>query len=188
MESKLDEKDLAILAVMQKNSKLGAKEIARMVHSPITTVFAKIKRMEKLGIIKEYRAILDPQKLHTPTTAFILASVTYRMKDNEVLISQREIAREIAGFPEVQEVHIIAGDWDLLIKLKAENVDTIGKFIIDRLRLVKGIEKTLTCMVFETCKETTEIPINTWRKTDMSHEQITKKRALKTRSEHQFTI
>lgn len=77
---------------------------------------------------------------------------------------------------------------DLLIKLKAENVDTIGKFIIDRLRLVKGIEKTLTCMVFETCKETTEIPINTWRKTDMSHEQITKKRALETRSEHQLTI
>jgi DNA-binding Lrp family transcriptional regulator len=61
-------------------------------------------------------------------------------------------------------VHIITGDWDLLIKLKGENVDTIGKFIIDKLRLVKGIEKTLTCMVFETCKETTEIPINAIRK------------------------
>jgi DNA-binding Lrp family transcriptional regulator len=164
MESKLDDKDLAILAVIQKDSKLGAREIARMVHSPITTVFAKIRRMEKLGIIKEYRAILDPQKLHTQTTAFILASVTYRIKDDEVLISQREIARKIAGFPEVQEVHIITGDWDLLIKLKGENVDTIGKFIIDKLRLVKGIEKTLTCMVFETCKETTEIPINAIRK------------------------
>ncbi|MEM2118846.1 MAG: Lrp/AsnC family transcriptional regulator [Candidatus Bathyarchaeia archaeon] len=158
MELKLDDKDLAVLAVLQKDSKMSTREIAKIVHLPITTVFAKIKRMEKLGIIKEYRAILDPQKLGVPTTAFILASVTYQIKDKEALISQREIAEEIARFPEVQEVHIISGDWDLLIKLKGENVSTIGKFIIDKLRLINGIEKTLTCMVFETCKETTEIP------------------------------
>jgi len=159
MEQKLDEKDLAILSLIQSNCKLTAREIARKIDSPITTVFVKIKRMEEMGIIKNYRAILNAQKLSSGTTAFILASVSYRTKDNTTLISQREIANEIAKFPEVQEVHIITGDWDLLIKLKAENVDVIGKFVIDRLRLVKGIEKTLTCMVFETCKETTEIPI-----------------------------
>lgn len=164
MESKLDEKDLAILALTQRNCKLTARQIARKIDSPITTVFAKIKRMEKLGIIKEYRAILDSQKLNSGTTAFILASVSYRTKNNETLISQRDIAEEIAKFQEVQEVHIITGAWDLLIKLKAENVDTVGIFVIDKLRLVKGIEKTLTCMVFETCKETTEIPIETRKK------------------------
>jgi len=159
MELKLDEKDLAILALIQRNCKLTARHIARKIDSPITTVFAKIKRMEKLGIIKEYRAILDSQKLNSGTTAFILASVSYRTKSNETLISQRDIAEDIAKFPGVQEVHIITGDCDLLVKLKGENVDTVGKFVIDKLRLVKGIEKTLTCMVFETCKETTEIPI-----------------------------
>jgi len=164
MEAKLDEKDSTILALIQRNCKLTAKQIARKIDSPITTVFAKIKRMEKLGIIKEYKAILDSQNLNYNTTAFILASVSYRAKNNETLISQRDIAEEIAKFPEVQEVHIITGDWDLLIKLKAENIDTVGKFVIDRLRLVKGIEKTLTCMVFETCKETTEIPIGTRKK------------------------
>jgi DNA-binding Lrp family transcriptional regulator len=56
-------------------------------------------------------------------------------------------------------VHIITGDWDLLIKLKGKDVDTVGKIVIDKLRRVRGIEKTLTCMVFETCKETTELPI-----------------------------
>ena len=70
-----------------------------------------------------------------------------------------ENSKEIAKFAEVQEVHIITGDWDLLIKVKAENVEAIGKFVIDKLRLVKGIEKTLTCVVFETEKETTEIPL-----------------------------
>ena len=88
-----------------------------------------------------------------------MASVSYEAKNNQQQLSQRDIAKEIARFPEVQEVHIITGDWDLLIKLKGKDVDTIGKTVIDRLRLVKGIEKTLTCMVFDTCKETTEIPV-----------------------------
>jgi DNA-binding Lrp family transcriptional regulator len=159
MEPKLDEKDRAILALIQKDCKLTAREIARKIDSPITTVFAKIKRMEELETIREYRAILDPKKLNCKTTAFILASITYGIKNGEKPFSQRDRAAEIAKFPEVQEVHIITGDWDLLIKLRAESVDAIGQFVIDRLRFIKGIEKTLTCMVFETCKETTEIPL-----------------------------
>ncbi len=54
-------------------------------------------------------------------------------------------------------------------------MNTIGRFIVDKLRLVRGIEKTLTCMVFETCKETTEIPIDIWRKPDKTYEQIVEK-------------
>ena len=159
MGAKLDEKDLAILKLIQEDCKLTAREIAKKVGSPITTVFAKTKRMEDLGIIKEYRAVLDSRKLDRSATAFVLASVSYEFKDNEKQLSQRDIATEIAKFPEVQEVHIITGDWDLLIKLKGKDVDTVGKIVIDKLRRVRGIEKTLTCMVFETCKETTELPI-----------------------------
>jgi len=154
----LDKKDLKILQIIQKNCQLSSKDIAKKVGSPITTVFSKIKRMEKMGIIKEYRAIVDPKKLGFSATAFILASVSYSINGEKV--SQREIAKEIAKFPEVQEVHIITGDWDLLIKIRAENVDKMGKFVIDKLRLVKGIEKTLTCVVFETVKETTDVPID----------------------------
>ena len=160
MSSKLDEKDSAILMLIQENSKLTAKQIAKKVNAPITTVFAKIKRMEELGIIKEYRAIVAPEKLSAGTAAFILASVSYRAKADDVPISQRVVAEEIARFPEVQEVHIITGDWDLLVKLRAENVDAIGKFVVDKLRLIKGLEKTLTCMVFETVKETTEVAVS----------------------------
>jgi DNA-binding Lrp family transcriptional regulator len=159
MSIRLDEKDLAILALMQENSKLTAKQIAKRINAPITTVFAKAKRMEESGLIKEFRAILAPEKLGSNTAAFILASVSYRAKADDAPISQRAVAEEIAKFPGVQEVHIITGDWDLLIKLRAENVDAIGKFVVDKLRLIKGLENTLTCMVFETVKETTEIAL-----------------------------
>jgi len=158
MSIKLDEKDSAILSLIQENSKYTAKQIAKKINSPITTVFAKTKRMEELGIIKEYRAILSPEKLNLGTVAFVLSSVSYTTKTNGAPVSQRDVAEEIAKFPEVQEVQIITGDWDLLVKLRAENVDAIGKIVVDKLRLIKGLEKTLTCMVFETVKETTSLP------------------------------
>jgi Lrp/AsnC family leucine-responsive transcriptional regulator len=157
MDLKLDEKDVAILALIQENSKFTAKQIAKKIDAPITTVFAKIKRMEDVGVIREYRAVLAPEKLDSATAAFILASVSYRAKADDVPVSQRAVAEEISKFPEVQEVHIITGDWDLLIKLRAESVEAIGKFVVDKLRLIKGLEKTLTCMVFETVKETTKV-------------------------------
>ncbi len=159
MLAKLDEKDLAILALIQSNGKLTAKQIAKKTGVPLTTVFAKTKRMEEQGIIAMYKAILSPEKLSSGTAAFILASVSYRAKADDSPVSQRAVAEEIAKFAEVQEVHIITGDWDLLVKLRAENVEEIGKFVVDKLRLISGLEKTLTCMVFETVKETTELAL-----------------------------
>lgn len=164
MSIKLDEKDLAILTLIQEDSKQTANQIAKKIGAPITTVFAKTKRMEEAGIIKQYRAILSPEKLNLATAAFILAQVSYQTKNDQTPITQRDVAEEIAHFPEVQEVHIITGDWDLLVKLRAENVDAVGKFVVDKLRRIKGLEKTLTCMVFETVKESTSLP-QTFRKT-----------------------
>ena len=110
MEPKIDNKDLAILNLLQKNCKMTAKEIAQKIDSPVTTIFAKIKRMEELGIIKDYKAVWDAEKVDRGATAFILSSVSYRLKQGDHL-SQRKIVQDIAKFPEVQEAHIITGDF-----------------------------------------------------------------------------
>jgi Lrp/AsnC family transcriptional regulator, leucine-responsive regulatory protein len=172
MSVKLDDKDIAILLLIQENSKLTANQIAKKTNTPITTVFAKIKRMEELGIIKQYRAILAPEKLNFATAAFILASVSYGNKPDGTNITQRDVAEEIARLPDVQEVHIITGDWDLLVKVRAESVDAIGKFVVDKLRRINGLQKTLTCMVFETVKETTSLPRVTRKKTEKNQTAV----------------
>jgi Lrp/AsnC family leucine-responsive transcriptional regulator len=156
--SLLDAGDLQILRIIQEDCRLTAREISNSTGIPVTTVFAKIRRMERMGIIKHYRAILDSAKLEAGTTAFVLGSFAYRTEGGKIL-SQKEVAKQIAQFPEVQEVHIISGDWDILMKVKAKDVESVGRFVVDKLRLVKGIEKTLTCLVFESQKETTAIPL-----------------------------
>ena len=155
----MDEKDLKILRILQEDGKASAREISRHIGSPITTVYSRIKRLEDSGIIEGYRPILDAAKLGMPTTAFIFASITYRTPGVKETLNQRQIAREVARFPEVQEVHIITGDWDILIKVKERDVAAIGRFVVDKLRTVRGIDKTLTCMVFDTAKETLDISL-----------------------------
>lgn len=157
----LDDKDIKILSLLQENSNIPLKKLSKLLSSPITTVHSRIKKLEKLGVIKGYKAIINPNSVGLSTTAFILASFKYKIEREGSPISQREIAKKIARLPGVQEVHIITGDWDILIKVKAKNVHDVGKFVLDKLRLIEGIEKTLTCVVFETTKESLDLPIDT---------------------------
>ena len=103
MSVKLDEKDLAILTLIQENSKLTANQIAKKINTPITTVFAKTKRMEEMGIIKQYRAILSPEKLNLGTAAFILAAVSYRTKDDDTQSHSAKSQKKSHGSPKCRK-------------------------------------------------------------------------------------
>jgi len=156
----LDEKDREILRLLMVDAKASAKDIGARIDSPVTTVYSRIKRLEDTGIIKGYKPILDAGKLGRPTTAFVFASFTYRPPGVDRDLDQRETAKKVAKFQEVQEIHIITGDWDFLIKVKVKDVVAVGSFVVDKLRTVQGISKTLTCMVFDSIKETVDIPLN----------------------------
>ncbi len=155
----LDDKDKEILRMLLEDAKVSAKDISAKIDSPITTVYSRIKRLEDSRVIKGYKPILDAGKLGRPTTAFIFVSFTYRPPGTDKDLDQREVAKKVGRFPEVQEIHIITGDWDFLIKIKEKDVNAVGKFVVDKLRTVPGISKTLTIMVFDPVKESMDIPL-----------------------------
>lgn len=155
----IDDKDRLILEELQVNCKKSTKEIAKKLKMPISTIYLRIKKLEKEGVIKGHTSIIDGKYLDKGTTAFILASFVSRLPGINHNLSQRDIAKKIARFPEVQEVHIISGDWDILIKVKGKDTEEIGKFVVDKLRGIEGIDKTLTCMTFGTAKETLKISL-----------------------------
>ena len=68
-------------------------------------------------------------------------------------LAQRELANRIAKIPGIYEVHIISGEYDLLLKVRGTSLEDIGKLVIDKLRQLKGVGRTLTCTCFETVKE-----------------------------------
>jgi DNA-binding Lrp family transcriptional regulator len=149
---KIDEKDKQLLSLLQKNCKLSLRELSQITEMRETTIFARIKRLENEGIIKEYRAILDPKVIGKNVLAFVL--IKY---DPSAGIKQREVAEKIANLPEIQEVHIIAGDWDMIAKVREKDVEGLGKAVLDKIREIKGVKETVSLIVFESVKETTVI-------------------------------
>jgi DNA-binding Lrp family transcriptional regulator len=150
----LDDKDVALLEILQENARLTVKELSRKIGSPITTTHTRLKRLEKEGYIKAYRAILDPKKLGFSTLAYVFISFS-----RERGLDQRKVASEIAKIPEVLEVHIITGEWDILAKVRVSSVDELGELVVNKLRNIEGVEKTYTSVVLENIKESTKLPV-----------------------------
>jgi Lrp/AsnC family leucine-responsive transcriptional regulator len=144
----LDERDLKILKVLMKDARKSYSELAEELGLPRTTIQEKVRRMLEKGYIKSFTAIPDYSKLGKPATAFVLISFTPMMD-----ISQRELASMIAKMDNVYEVHLISGQWDMLLKVRAGSTEEVGRLVVDNLRGIKNISKTETCFVFYTAKE-----------------------------------
>ncbi len=144
----LDDKDRAILTELQKDARRSTKAIAKDLNIPRATVHERIKRMMDKGIIKGFTVVPDYSQLGEPVTAFILISF---LPNNDV--SQRELAAKIAALDGVQEVHLISGEHDILIKVRGRSMEGIGSLVIDKLRMIPGVGKTLTVASFASIKE-----------------------------------
>ena len=144
----VDEKDIAILEELIKDSRKSTKAIARELDIPRATVHDRIVKMEQKKLIKKYTAVPDYSQLGQGVTAFIL--VQFSPQEG---MSQRETAEEIADLKGIHEVHMISGEYDMLLKVRGSSMEEIGKLVIDKLREIKGVARTLTCASFTTVKE-----------------------------------
>lgn len=133
---------------MKKNARNSTKNIATKVKIPRVTVHDRIQKMIERGIIKSFNVKIDYKKIGLPSKVFIFVSFLHNTN-----VSQRELANRIAKIPSIYEVHIISGEYDLLLKVRGASLEEIGKLVVDKLRQLKGVGRTLTCACFETVKE-----------------------------------
>ena len=143
-----DEKDLKILEQLVADGRKYVVVISNELGIPRATVQERLRRMVSSGAIKKFAAIPDYAKIGKGVTAYIL--VSFSATGN---VSQRSLAETITKIPGVYEVSLISGEWDILLKVRASSVEEIGMLVIDKLRMMKGIEKTQTCVSFQTIKE-----------------------------------
>jgi len=144
----MDEKDIEIIEKLKDDASKSINAIAKEIGLPRSTVYDKIKRLREDGVIKKFTIVPDYSKLGTPVTAFILAKYIHSKRD-----TQRKVAEEIAKLPGVYEVHLISGQWDILIKARGESIEDIGRLTIDFLGEMDSIGERITCTSFAAIKE-----------------------------------
>jgi Lrp/AsnC family leucine-responsive transcriptional regulator len=153
----LDDTNFKILELLQEDCKIGVQKISEEVGKGISTVHARVKALEQSKIIKQYTAILDPVILNRPTLALIFVTIRYRVPGQSDLLSQKEFCQEIAKHPFVQEVFVLSGQYDVFLKVRTKDVEEMNRFIVDFLRELPAVERTLTMFVMDTYLETQEL-------------------------------
>jgi len=147
MIKNIDDKDYAIINILKKDAKLSTQQIARKTGIPITTVHNRVKKLKTNAIIKNYTITLNDELIGN-VVAFVLISFMYRTADGRTT-DQEELAKKISKNENVEEVNIIAGSSDLIVKVRAKNVNELNNFVVRYLRTIQGIEKTETLVVLK---------------------------------------
>ncbi|HVU54747.1 MAG TPA: Lrp/AsnC family transcriptional regulator [Puia sp.] len=145
----LDEKDKAILRLLQADAKITVREIATKVHLSTTPVHERIKRMEDTGVILRYATLVDHSKVRKGLMAVCYVSLKEHNKR-----SGARFIKTIQELPEVVECYIISGEFDFMLKVVADNMDDYYDFHVNKLGQVENIGQVQSTFVMGVIKQT----------------------------------
>ncbi len=145
----IDDKDLAILSLLQRNAKMTVKEIADLVHLSTTPVHERIKRMEQTGVIKQYATLVDYAKVKKGLMVICYVSLRQHDKKEGAKFIQR-----IQEMNEVIECYNISGEFDFMLKVVAADMDDYYDFHVNKLSQAENIGHVQSVFVMGIIKQT----------------------------------
>ncbi len=146
MEEKIDEKDLAILEILEKHGDYTVRQIAKKTLLAPTTIHARIKKLRKNGIIRRYTIDIDRKKIGKKLGAYILILADLKsLKEKNK--SQVDLAKDIEKIPSVENVDIVTGGSDLVAKIFVHDIEELDKVLLERIQLLEGVSKTQTMII-----------------------------------------
>lgn len=148
----LEEKDLAILKLLQENAKITVREIAQKVHLSTTPVHERIKKMEESGVIKQYVTLVDQSKVKKGLTVICYVS----LKEHNKKTGARFI-KMIRELNEVTECYTISGEYDFMLKVIVENMDAYYDFHVNKLGQVENMGHLQSIFVMGIIKQTHQL-------------------------------
>jgi len=138
-----------IIELLCENARLSASELAERCGASEAEVTTAIKSLEKQGIICGYTAILDDRALgETRVKALIEVKVTPKREGGF-----DEVARRIAKYPEVVDVMLISGGFDLLLTIEGTSLAKVANFVSEKLATIDGVLSTSTGFILKKYKE-----------------------------------
>ena len=144
----MDEKDASILRVIGRRSGLSRRALSKMLDIPIATAHRRIKRLEREGIIKGYKALINYEKTSWPNGALLLIDLE-EVTPGRGHFPKVTILNSLRSFNEVEEIiEVQAANFDLMIKARFRSLRKLSQFI-EELRGVEGIEETSPAVITE---------------------------------------
>jgi len=150
----IDKVDRQIVSLLQADARLSNATLAEKVGLTTSTVHARVKKLEKRGIIKRYVAVVDAETLGKPIMAFV--RLTVGSPSTDYLESKNSVLSICQDEPDVLECHTVAGEDCYVLNVRAASPSDLEK-LIERIRCNAEVSRTTTNIVLSTLKETTQM-------------------------------
>lgn len=147
-----DSIDNKIATILQQNARTSNAEIARHLNMAPSAILERIRKLEARGIITGYEARVAAKQVGLGLLAFVFV----RSDDRT---GEESTGRQLAAFPEVQEVHHVAGEDCYLVKVRARDPEDLHRILRDRFGSIRDIRSTRTTIVLTTLKESAVLPM-----------------------------
>lgn len=141
----MEETDLRILEAYQNDASMSYKDLARDLGMRTTTVFERVKRLKESGIIAGVVPLVAYDRLGIHTTAWVHVAV-------DPGADCCALSRRIASLPEVTEVHEVAGEWDILFKVKVHGNEELHD-LTNRVAKLAGVSRYQSTLAVKTFRE-----------------------------------
>lgn len=147
----LDATDRAILRILQEDARTPFSEVARRIDMSSATVHDRVGRMEDAGVIEGYHAKVNAKSLGYGVSAFVGLRTEQGREENA-------LAR-LSELEEVREIHLTTGEWDVMLRVYAEDTDALRDLMFDHIANMDGFSRSQTMVILGTDYEAASIPI-----------------------------
>ena len=146
--SDLDSFDRKILNTVAAEGRISVTDLAERIGLSKSPTQTRLKRLEEHGVIKGYRAILDPIQLGQEHVAF----VEIRLSDTrETALSA--FNKAVRAIPEIEQAHLIAGNFDYLLKVRVSDMSSYRQVLAEKLSTLPHVASTSTYVAMQAVKE-----------------------------------
>ncbi|MDW3118926.1 Lrp/AsnC ligand binding domain-containing protein [Roseovarius pacificus] len=146
--SELDRFDRAILRVLAADGRISITDLAREIGLSKSPTQARLRRLEKDGVITGYRALFDPIRLGMDHVSF----VEVRLHDTrEAALAEFNAA--VRKIPEIEQVHLIAGNFDYLMKVRTQDMTDYRLVLAEKISTLPHVANTSTYVAMQAVKE-----------------------------------
>ncbi len=141
MASPLDATDHRILDELQRDGRMSMRTLAERLHISRANAYARVDRLRQSGVIKGFRADIDPAATGLGTSAYVTLNVQQA--------DWRQVREALRALPGIAHIGLVGGEFDVILLVRARDNADLRRLVLDEIQGMPGVVNTRTLLVFE---------------------------------------
>jgi DNA-binding Lrp family transcriptional regulator len=139
--AELDDSDRLIVAALRADGRLSMRALAEQLHLSRASVYTRVERLQRDGVITGYTAVVDPVRYGYGLSAYVYLDIAQR--------SWKAVRQQLLDMPEVDHIALISGEHDILLRVRTHDAASLRDVVLTRLQEMPQIRATQTVVIFE---------------------------------------